>query len=145
MVAVSGRPALCGPASNKIEEAKTIEERSDDGIFDSLFAKLATAAANQIFGEAKRRFDKAELAQYKKSNKFLTGPQVVWWIINDPRNDDKADRTVRDTKDRIKFKIENVHTGLEAYQTSCDRLLLKSKTDHLISCYTFFIKSNRAQ
>ena len=148
-MSASGRPNLAKKWMDTVLTAKDYKELVESperaeqyGNFDSLCGKFGLSLQNQLKGHLKKKITNIEIANKKETGDFLNGQQIFWLVIDHLRNDDKADKTIKDQQDLMALELRN--DNLQGYQNALDTLLLKidkqPEEDTMFFLYTEQIK-----
>jgi hypothetical protein len=96
VIAASGRPKEAATWFRYTETAETIEDLADDGKFETLSAKIASALQFTIHASFKRDIQAIDERRYIENLPFLNGRQLYFMILHEfdrsPVDDSIPDR-----------------------------------------------------
>jgi len=149
VMSASGRRNLAKKWMDAVLTAKDYKELVESperaeqyGNFDSLCGKFGLALQNQLKGHLEKKITNIEIANKKETGDFLNGQQIFLLVLDHLRNDDKADKTIKDQQDLMALELLN--DNLQGYQNALDTLLLKidkqPEEDTMFFLYTEQIK-----
>ena len=130
VMSASGRPNLAKKWMDTVLTATTFQELAESeertkkfGNFDSLCGKFGLSMTNHLKGHLKKKIQNIEIANKKETGDFLNGQQIFWLVIDHLRNDDKADKMIKDQQDLMALEMKN--DNLQGYVNAFDKLILQ--------------------
>ena len=120
LAAASGRPRTAVQWFSEADQAQSIEELEDDGTFETLSSKIASALLNIIHGEFKRQIEVIE-EKLLMEGKMLNGRQLYFLVLKD-RSRPTTDDRISTFEDLLRVQMNG--DNLRRFQTDWEKALL---------------------